>query len=199
MRGGEVDAINPTFGINLLPLKSTPGLTFNQVPGLFQEHIDIQFGKQGPAAAACAVVPAGDHAGDRPASDHQDGVRRARGQHEAARQPRLLPGRRVVQAGLREVELQPGEGARAAEEALHGRAVVAVSSNSAIFTCSSLKASVRYTWTASNATRTTQEAIIKAQLKTIGIEIVDAALPANVVFGPTGVPAGTTTSRTSRG
>ena len=47
MRGGEVDAINPTFGINLLPLKSTPGVTFNQVPGLFQEHIDIQFGKQG--------------------------------------------------------------------------------------------------------------------------------------------------------
>src|SRR4029079_13433720 len=47
MRGGEVDAINPTFGINLLPLKSTPGVTFNQVPGLFQEHVDIQFGKQG--------------------------------------------------------------------------------------------------------------------------------------------------------
>ena len=47
MRGGEVDAINPTFGINLLPLKSTPGITYNQVPGLFQEHIDIQFGKQG--------------------------------------------------------------------------------------------------------------------------------------------------------
>ena len=36
------------------------------------------------------------------------------------------PVRRVVQAGLREVELQPDEGARAAEEALHGRPVVAV-------------------------------------------------------------------------
>ena len=29
MRGGEVDAINPTFGLNLLPLKSTPGVTFS--------------------------------------------------------------------------------------------------------------------------------------------------------------------------
>ena len=47
MRGGEVDAINPTFGLNLLPLKSTPGVTFNPVPGLYPEHIDIQFGKQG--------------------------------------------------------------------------------------------------------------------------------------------------------
>jgi peptide/nickel transport system substrate-binding protein len=63
-------------------------------------------------------------------------------------------------------------------------------SNSAIFTCSNLKASVRYTWTASNATRTTQEAIIKAQLRAIGIDVTDAALPANVVFGPTGVPSG---------
>jgi ABC-type transport system substrate-binding protein len=47
MRGGEVDAINPTFGLNLAPLKSIPGVTFNVVAGLYQEHIDIQFGKQG--------------------------------------------------------------------------------------------------------------------------------------------------------
>src|SRR3954465_4850778 len=55
MRGGEVDTINPTFGINPLPLTTTtgvadkqaPGLWYNQVTGLFQEHIDIQFGKQG--------------------------------------------------------------------------------------------------------------------------------------------------------
>src|SRR5258705_2576290 len=47
MRGGEVDAITPTFGLNLAPLKSTSGITFNQVPGLYQEHIDIQFGPKG--------------------------------------------------------------------------------------------------------------------------------------------------------
>src|SRR4051794_29194578 len=29
MRGGEGDAINPTFGLTLLPLKSTPGVVFN--------------------------------------------------------------------------------------------------------------------------------------------------------------------------
>src|SRR5205085_5097726 len=62
--------------------------------------------------------------------------------------------------------------------------------NSSIWTCSNVKASIRYTWTASNATRTTQEAIIKAELKSIGVDIVDSPLPANVVFGPTGVPSG---------
>jgi peptide/nickel transport system substrate-binding protein len=55
--------------------------------------------------------------------------------------------------------------------------------------CAGYPAKFRFTWTASNATRTTQEAIIKAQLKDIGIEIVDASLPANVVFGPTGIPS----------
>src|SRR4051812_41128349 len=47
MRGGEVDAIYPTFGLNLLPLRSTPGLSYSQAPGLNMEHVDFQFGKQG--------------------------------------------------------------------------------------------------------------------------------------------------------
>ena len=56
-------------------------------------------------------------------------------------------------------------------------------------TCDGYPAKFRFTWTASNATRTTQEAIIKAEMKSIGIEIDDASLPANVVFGPTGIPS----------
>ena len=62
-------------------------------------------------------------------------------------------------------------------------------SNSSTWTCSGYPARVRYTWTASNATRTTQEAIIKQEMKSIGIDVTDAALPANVVFGPTGIPS----------
>jgi peptide/nickel transport system substrate-binding protein len=62
-------------------------------------------------------------------------------------------------------------------------------SNTDTWTCSGYPARVRYTWTASNATRTTQEAIIKQEMKSIGIDITDASLPANVVFGPTGIPS----------
>ena len=164
MRGGEVDAINPTFGINLLPLKCDPRRHVQPgagpLPGAHRHPVR----PEGAAAPALAVDAAGDHDGHRPPVDHQDGLRRARRQHEAARQPRVLPGRRVVQARLREVELQPDEVARAAEEALHRRPVVSVvESNSTIWTCAGLKAKFRFTWTASNATRTTQEAIIKAR------------------------------------
>src|SRR5262249_1210977 len=47
MRAGQVDAINPTFGVSLLPLKNVHGLAYNQVPGLFKEHVGLQFGPQG--------------------------------------------------------------------------------------------------------------------------------------------------------
>ncbi len=45
MRGGEVDAITPTFGSNLLPLKGQSGITFNQIPGYYFEHLEFREGK----------------------------------------------------------------------------------------------------------------------------------------------------------
>ena len=45
MRGGEVDAISPTFGSNLLPLKGQSGLVYNQIPGYYFEHLEFREGK----------------------------------------------------------------------------------------------------------------------------------------------------------
>jgi peptide/nickel transport system substrate-binding protein len=187
MRGGEVDAINPTFGINLLPLKSTPGVTFNQVPGLFQEHIDIQFGKQGqPLLRAPWMRQAimmgidrksiiktvyGDLAGNTTPLNNIVYY-----QSDAAYKPDFQKWDFNATKAL----------ALLKKHCSGGPATVG---GSGTWTCSGLPAKFRYTWTASNATRTTQEAIVKAQMKNIGIEIVDAALPANVVFGPTGIPS----------
>src|SRR5207244_1695980 len=42
MRGGEVYVIQPTFGQNLLPLKGVSGITFNQIPGYYFEHLEIR-------------------------------------------------------------------------------------------------------------------------------------------------------------
>ena len=78
MRGGEVDAINPTFGLNLLPLKSTPGVTFNtgagSLPGAHRHPVR----QAGAAAPARSVDAQGAHDGHRSPGDHQDGVRRSR-------------------------------------------------------------------------------------------------------------------------
>jgi peptide/nickel transport system substrate-binding protein len=188
MRGGEVDAINPTFGLNLLPLKTTPGLTFNQVPGLFQEHIDIQFGKQGqPLLRAPWMRKAimmgidrssiiktvyGDLAGNTTPLDNLVYY-----QSDAAYKP-----------DFKKWNYNPKK-ALALLKANCTGGPATVGGSGGTWQCKGYPAKFRYTWTANNATRTTQEAIIKAQLKDIGIEIVDAALPANVVFGPTGIPS----------
>jgi peptide/nickel transport system substrate-binding protein len=188
MRGGEVDAINPTFGLNLLPLKTTPGVTFNQVPGLFQEHIDIQFGKQGQPLLRApwmrkalmmginrqAIIKTvyGDLAGNTTPLDSLVYY-----QSDAA-----------YKADFKKWNFNPTK-ALALLKANCTGGPSTVGGSGGTWTCKGFPARFRYTWTASNATRTTQEAIIKAQLKDIGIEIVDAALPANVVFGPTGIPS----------
>ena len=101
MRGGEVDAINPTFGINLLPLKSTPGVTFNQVPGLFQEHIDIQFGKQGQPLLRAPWMRQAIMMGIDRKSIIKTVYGDLAGNTTPLEQHRLLPVRRGLQAGLR--------------------------------------------------------------------------------------------------
>ena len=45
LRGGEIDAAAPPFGSNLLPLKSTPGITFTAIPGYYFEHVEFREAK----------------------------------------------------------------------------------------------------------------------------------------------------------
>jgi peptide/nickel transport system substrate-binding protein len=71
-----------------------------------------------------------------------------------------------------------------------GGPATASASNTATWTCSGLPAKFRWSWTAGNATRANSEAIAKAQLKQIGIEITEYSRPANVIFGPNGLPGG---------
>ena len=190
MRGGEVDAINPTFGINLLPLKSTPGITFTQVPGLFQEHIDIQFG---PKSSNPLLKAPWMRKSIMMGIDRQSIIKTVYGdlagnttplnnilyyQSDAAYKPDFAKWNFDQAKALALLKAHCSGGPSAPS-----------SSNEAIWTCSGFPAQFRYTWTASNATRTTQEAIIKAELKQIGIKIIDFSKPANVIFGPTGIPS----------
>jgi ABC-type transport system substrate-binding protein len=190
MRGGEVDAINPTFGINLLPLKSTPGVTWNQVPGLYQEHIDIQFGKQGQPLLRAPWMRQAIMMG----IDRQSIINTVYGQLSGGTKPLnnliFFPADSAYKADYAKWNFAPAKSLQLLKKHCTGGPSSVDPNNTNYFTCAGLPAKFRYTWTASNATRTTQEAIIKAEMKSIGIEITDAALPANVVFGPTGIPSG---------
>ena len=188
MRGGEVDAINPTFGINLLPLKSTPGVTFNQVPGLFQEHIDIQFGKQGQPLLRAPWMRQAIMMG----IDRKSIIKTVYGDLAGNTTPLnnivYYQSDAAYKPDFQKWDFNAAKALALLKKHCTGGPST-VGGSGGTWQCSGYPAKFRYTWTASNATRTTQEAIIKAQLKNIGIEIVDAALPANVVFGPTGIPS----------
>jgi len=189
MRGGEVDAINPTFGLNLLPLKSTSGITFNTVAGLFQEHIDIQFGKQGQPLLRAPWMRKAIMMG----IDRQSIIKTVYGELSGGTTPLnslvYYHADAAYKPDFAKWNYAPTKALALLKSHCSGGPSAPSAGNSSFWTCAGLPAKFRYTWTASNATRTTQEAIIKAELKSIGIEIVDAALPANVVFGPTGIPS----------
>jgi ABC-type transport system substrate-binding protein len=188
MRGGEVDAINPTFGINLLPLKSTPGVTFNQVPGLYQEHIDIQFGPKGQPLLRAPWMRQALMMG----IDRLSIIKTVYGELAGNTKPLdslvYYPADASYKPDFGKWNYNPAKALALLKKHCTGGPSSPSAGNSSMFTCAGLPAKFRFTWTASNATRTTQEAIVKAQLKSIGVEIVDASLPANVVFGPTGIP-----------
>jgi peptide/nickel transport system substrate-binding protein len=190
MRGGEVDAINPTFGLNLAQLKGQKGITFNQVPGLYQEHIDIQFGKLGQPLLRSPWMRQALMMG----IDRKAIIKTVYGELAGGTVPLNNLVYYQSDAGYKpdfsRWDFSPTKALALLKKHCTGGPSAPSQSNSSTWTCAGYPAKFRFTWTASNATRTTQEAIIKAQLKSIGIDIVDAALPANVVFGPTGIPSG---------
>jgi peptide/nickel transport system substrate-binding protein len=188
MRGGEVDAINPTFGINLAPLKSTPGVTYNQVPGLFQEHVDIQFGKQGQPLLRSPWMRRAIMMGINRTAIIKTVYGELAGNTKPLDSIVYYQSDAAYKADFHKWNYNPKKALALLKS--HCSGGPSSVGGSGTWTCAGLPAKFRYTWTANNATRTTQEAIIKAQLKDIGIEVVDAALPANVVFGPTGIPSG---------
>jgi peptide/nickel transport system substrate-binding protein len=190
MRGGEVDAINPTFGLNLLPLKSTPGVTFSAVQGLFQEHIDIQFGKQGQPLLKAPWMRRAIMMG----IDRQSIIDTVYGSLKGNTTPLnsliFYNGDARYRPDFAKWNYAPAKALALLKANCSGGPSAPDNNNNNYWTCKGFPAEFRYTWTASNATRTNQEAIVKAQLRSIGIKVVDAALPANVVFGPTGIPSG---------
>jgi ABC-type transport system substrate-binding protein len=63
-------------------------------------------------------------------------------------------------------------------------------SNSKVWTCSGLPATINWSWTSGNSVRATSEAIGKAEMKSIGIQVNDRPVPPNVIFGSSGLPSG---------
>src|SRR5204862_1837552 len=71
-----------------------------------------------------------------------------------------------------------------------GGPTVPSAASTAVWQCAGLPARFRWTWTANIPQRTTAAEIAQAELKAIGIDIVEEPLASTVLFGPTGLPSG---------
>ena len=189
MRGGEVDAITPTFGSNLLPLKGQAGITFNQIPGYYFEHLEFRETKGTSNVLLRApwmrqAISMGiDRAGI---------IKTVYGELAGNTQPQNNMIYYSTQAAYKPdfAYLNFNKTKALALLKKHCTGGPATPGAGGTWTCSGLPAKFRWSWTATNATRTNTEAIVKSELKEIGIELIEYPRAANVIFGPTGIPGG---------
>jgi peptide/nickel transport system substrate-binding protein len=189
MRGGEVDAITPTFGSNLEPLKSTPGVVYNQLPGYYLEHLEFREGKgsSNPLLRAPWMRQAISMGIDR-----QGIINTVYGPLAGNSKPLNSLMYYSTEAAYKPAFQKWNYNPAKALALLKKHCTGGPSSPGAggTWTCSGFPATFRWSWTSGNAVRTNTEAIVKSEMKAIGINITEYPRAANVIFGPTGIPGG---------
>jgi len=200
MRGGEVDAILPTFGLYLAPLKSTPGLTYDQIPASYYEHLEF---REGSAPAGPSVSKGSSNKLLRApwmreaialGIDRQSIINTIYGDLGKGVTPlenmMYFQTQAQYKPDFTRWNYNPAGALKILAKHCTGGPSSPSQSNSSTWTCAGLPATFNWTWTSSNSVRTTTEAIVTAELKSIGIQLVAKPLAANVIFGANGVPSG---------
>jgi peptide/nickel transport system substrate-binding protein len=200
MRAGEVDLITPTFGLYLAPLKTTPGITYNSIPGYYFEHLEF---REGNAPGGSSVNKGSSNKLLRApwfrqaigmGIDRQSIINTIYGQLAGGTTPMnngvFYQTEAPYKQDFTKWNYSPTKALAIMSKHCTGGPSSPDPSNSKIWQCSGLPATFTWTWTASNSVRTTTEQIVKQELKSIGMQVNDKPLPANVVFGPTGIPSG---------
>ena len=188
MRGGEVDAINPSPQTALAQLINSPGLKYSSIPSYTQEHIDLNTGTpQNPLLKQQWFRSAIMMGMDRVSL-----VKALYGQ--------IAPGMKPLNNAM--WNLGPNavpsfaKWSFAPKKAISvlkahgctGGPAVPTRGNSAIWTCSGQKAEFRWNTTAGNQRRATSAAIFEQQLGAIGIKLDIGFEPANPNFFGTRLP-----------
>jgi peptide/nickel transport system substrate-binding protein len=185
MRGGEVDGLmSPTFGVNLAPLQSTPGVTFEATPGYYFEHLDLQEGpkSQNPLLRSPWMRQAIMLGIDRQAIINTVYGALAKGL-KPINSAVYFQTQSQYHPWFAKWNFNQAKALAILKKHCSGGPSTPSADNSSYWTCSGFPATFRFSWTASNPTRALQEQIIEAQLKQIGIKVVAVPRAANVFFG----------------
>ena len=191
IRGGEVDVAAPQPSTALASLRNASGVTYKVAPGNYLEHIDLQFGKK----ASNPLLRSPWMRQALMMGMNRTGLINAVFGSIA---PGLKPLNSLVvfQADSRyknyfnKWNYNPTKALALLKKHCTGGPSTPTEGNTSYFTCSGYPAKFAYTTTAGNSRRETSEAIFKANLAAIGIQITDNLLPASVMFGDTVLTAG---------
>jgi ABC-type transport system substrate-binding protein len=202
MLGGQVDAISPLVSPVLTPLKGAPGITFDQIPGYYFEHLEL---REGNAKAGPTVTKGASNVLLRApwlreaimlGIDRQKIIDAVFGQLAGNTKPLdnmiFYSTQTPYTPDFGRWNYNPPKALAILTkhcDAGSGPAVINPT-NTKIWQCAGLPATFNWSWAAGRDDWTTSEQIAKAELKSIGIQIVDRPLSLNLVFGPNGIPTG---------
>jgi peptide/nickel transport system substrate-binding protein len=181
MRGGEVDAINPSPQTALSQLVNQPGLVYSSIAGFTQEHIDLnQGGTANPLlkqlwfrqAIALAI-------------NRTDLIKALYATIAPGMKPLSNPfwnlGPNAV-PHFDEYAFSQKKSLALLKAHCTGGPSAPTRNNSSYWTCNGTPATVRFSTTAGNQRRATSVAIFTQQLQAVGIKVNPVFQPANPTF-----------------
>jgi peptide/nickel transport system substrate-binding protein len=191
MRDGRVDAIYPSFAPELLTVRSLPGLRYRVVPQFGLEY--IQF-REGSARGGPGVTKGASNALLRApwmrqaialALNRQKMIDAIYGSGSGLKPSNSLlfyPGEAGYRADFARWNYNPSRAVTLLRQHCTGGPSVPDPGTDKVWRCSGLPATFGYTWPSTSPPRTQIEQLAKANLKAVGIEIVDRPLPSPAVF-----------------
>jgi peptide/nickel transport system substrate-binding protein len=187
MRGGEVDAINPSPQTALSQLVNQPGLKYSSIPGFTQEHLDLNQGGTGNPllkqlwfrqAVALAI-------------NRTDLIKALYAQIAPKLGPLNNPFYEIgtnAKPYFNEYAFSQKKAIALLKSHCTGGPSVPTRNNSSTWSCGGQSATLRFTTTTGNQRRATSAAIFSQQLQAVGIKVNVVFQPANPNFFGTTLP-----------
>jgi peptide/nickel transport system substrate-binding protein len=187
MRGGEVDAINPSPQTALATLVHQPGLKYSSLPGYTQEHLDISQGGTGNPLLKQLWFRQAIALGINRTSL----IKALFGQIAPGLKPLNNPYWEIgpnAKPYFNEYAFSQKKAIALLKAHCTGGPAVPTRNNSSYWTCDGRQAEIRFTTSAGNQRRATSAAIFSQQLQAVGIKVNPVFQPANPNFFGTTLP-----------
>ena len=187
----QVDVVAPTFGGYLTQLKNAAGLKFSEVAGYYGEHLEF---REGSGASNALLRAPFVREAIALATDRTSIVNAVYGDLSGAitatNDALYFPTEAGYKHDFEKWNFSPKRALALMAKHCTGGPAALDPANTAIWQCSGLPATFSWSWPAGDTAGAVTEAIAKAELRAIGIQVVDRPLPANVFYGPTGIASG---------